>query len=74
MWLDWVATTFSLVGCLLNARKKISCWIVWSTGNLIWMWLAFHRKQDAQLVLWFVYSLFNLYGYQQWKSQSHPKN
>lgn len=64
--LPWIGALISIIGLLLNASKSIWCWPVWTAGNLIWMYMAWHKKDWPQLVLWSVFTIFNLYGWYQW--------
>jgi nicotinamide riboside transporter PnuC len=57
----------SLIGILLNAKKKISCWPVWLVSNVGWIVYSLIHRDIPQIVLWITFSAFNVYGWIQWK-------
>jgi hypothetical protein len=65
--LGWFATVLLLVGYYLNARKKISSWMIWATGNSIMLIYAYLIDSSSIMFLSFVLVLLNLYGYNSWK-------
>lgn len=70
MFLDtiaWVATFLSFIGIILNAKKKISCWYIWCAANLVWILYSILTNQIQQIILWIVFTGFNIYGLFQWK-------
>lgn len=73
-FLSWSAMTCTLVGCWLNARQKLSCWLVWSVGNVLWFTLAWHRQDLPQMLLAVILSALNVYGAIKWKSHSQSKS
>ena len=60
----------SLIGILLNAKKKIACWPVWLVSNVGWIVYSLIQKDIPQLILWITFSAFNVYGWIQWKKDS----
>jgi nicotinamide riboside transporter PnuC len=70
--IGWIATSLSLTGIYLNARKKIACWPIWSVANVFWI---IHLWGDwASVSLWLFYTCFNVYGYFSWKKDKIEKN
>lgn len=65
--LGWVATTFSLIGVVLNARKSIWCWFVWCLANTLWTDIAIVRHDWPQVLLWVVFTVANVYGWWEWR-------
>lgn len=61
----------SLVGVLLNANKKISCWPVWLISNMGWILYSIIQGDYPQIVLWITFSAFNVYGWIQWKREKY---
>jgi nicotinamide riboside transporter PnuC len=64
--MGWIASALSITGVIFNAYKIIWCWPIWIIANLFWAYLAFKRKDWAQLVLWIVFTLSNLYAWYIW--------
>lgn len=64
--ISWIASSLSLTGVFLNAFKLISCWPVWIVGNLFWIYWSFKKHEWAQLILWIVFELANIFGWYQW--------
>jgi len=63
---SWCAATISFIGILLNTYKIILCWPVWCVANIFWIYWAIKKKEGAQIVLWIVFTLANLYGWYMW--------
>jgi len=71
--LGWIATSFSIIGIILNARKIIWCWPVWVVSNILWIIYFEKLKMTPSVVLWIVFSVFNVYGWIQWKKDKKLK-
>jgi nicotinamide mononucleotide transporter len=65
--LGYSSFVVSLIGILLNAKKKISCWPVWLVSNAGWIVYSLIEKDVPSIVLWIAFSAFNVYGWIQWK-------
>jgi nicotinamide mononucleotide transporter len=65
--IDIIATTLSIVGIILNAKKIIWCWHIWILSNIFWIIYSISTQQWSQLILWVAFLIFNFYGYFQWK-------
>ena len=72
--LDWIGVVFNLVGCYLNAKKKMSCWLVWIAGNTVWLIYWFPKSEYAAIILTIVYSVLNVYGYRCWKKMAKEES
>ena len=64
--IGWIASSFSLIGTLLNAFKIIWCWPLWIVGNLFWIYWSWKKKEWSQLVLWIAFQIANMIGWYQW--------
>jgi nicotinamide riboside transporter PnuC len=64
--ISWIASSFSLIGIFLNALKLIWCWPVWIIGNLFWIYWAWRKQEWAQVILWAVFELANIFGWYSW--------
>jgi len=65
--LGWIATIISIIGIILNAKKIIYCWPVWLLSNILWITYFSVLKNGPSIVLWIVFSIFNIYGWIKWK-------
>jgi nicotinamide mononucleotide transporter len=72
--LAWIATVISVVGVFLNARKNIICWPIWLISNILWIIYFFLLKNNPSIVLWIVFSFFNIYGWTQWSKDKNKIN
>ena len=64
--IGWVASFFSLLGVFFNAYRLPICWPIWCFGNIFWIYWAYKKKEWAQVILWIVFTIANLYGWYQW--------
>jgi len=71
--LAWIATGISILGIMLNARKDIRCWPVWLVSNVLWIIYFIVLANPPSIILWVVFSAFNIYGWIQWKKDKKPK-
>jgi hypothetical protein len=62
----WIGLVFTLIGILLNAKKNILCWPVWLCSNFFWLIHAGNLNDVPQIVVWTIFSVFNVYGWVQW--------
>lgn len=62
----WTAAVLSLIGIGFNAYYIIWCWPIWIFANTFWMWWAIRKREPAQIVLWTVFTLANVWGWYQW--------
>ena len=65
--IGWLATSLSLLGIFLNAKKIIACWWVWIVSDVAWIIYFLNPVDPQSLVLWIVFIGFNIYGWVQWK-------
>lgn len=66
-WLGWVATVISISGIVLNAKKNILCWPIWLMSNAAWITYFIIKFDPPSLILWIVFTIFNVYGWIQWR-------
>jgi len=62
-----ILTVASLVGVVLNIRKRRECFVVWSITNAAWTYVDYHRGIPAQAILFFIYFLLSLWGIWAWR-------
>jgi len=69
----YLATFVSLVGIVLNSKKKMACWIVWLFSNIMWIIYSAIEGDVPSISLWILFSIFNIYGWIQWRKDLKPR-
>ena len=64
--ISWIGAVFTVSGTVLNAYQIIWCWPIWITGNLLWLYWSFHKKEWAQFSLFSAFQLSNILGWYEW--------
>ncbi len=64
--LGYIATFLSLLGNAFIVMKKRTGFVVWTAGNVVWIWLDLIIKLYSQIVMMLFYTLFNIWGYHEW--------
>ena len=67
--IGWIATLMLLLGYILNARKKISSWVIWMIGNTLMCMYAILIESNSIAFLSTVLVGLNIYGFISWKRQ-----
>lgn len=65
--LGYSSFAVSIIGILLNAKKNILCWPVWLVSNAGWIVYSVCQGDFPQVLLWITFSVFNVYGWIQWR-------
>ena len=65
--LTWICAALSIVGVILNIKKRRECFFVWAVTNATWVVVDLHAKIYAQAALFFVYFLLALWGIWEWR-------
>lgn len=65
--MDWIGSILCIIGILLNSKKLIWCWPVWTASTIFWVIFAVQNQQWAILMMEVVFFVANLYGWQQWR-------
>lgn len=65
--IGWIASTLSIIGIVLNAKKNIWCWPIWLLSNVLWVYHCMQVGDSAALVTWIVFGAFNIYGWYNWR-------
>ena len=69
----WVFTAISLAGTVLNVRKNILCFYLWSIGNLAWLGFDVASGLYSRAVLDVVHLAFAIWGIFAWRDvKSYP--
>lgn len=65
--LTWLLTVLSLLGVILNIKKKRICFVIWAFTNLVWAIVDFMEGIPAQGILFIGYFLLSLWGIYEWR-------
>jgi nicotinamide riboside transporter PnuC len=63
----WTLTALSMIGVILNARKRVSGFWFWAVANAGWVIVNYWQGLWAQAVLFGFYLLACLYGIWVWR-------
>ena len=65
----WLITIFSLIGTILNIKKKRICFWIWLFTNATWCVYDFRIGAYAQSALFLVYTGLALWGIVEWRKK-----
>ncbi len=65
----WFITFVSLAGTVLNVRKNILCFYLWSVGNLAWLGFDIASGLFSRAVLDIVHLTFAIWGIFAWREK-----
>jgi len=65
--LMWIVTGASIIGTVLNIKKKRICFVIWLITNSLWMLYDFSIGSYAQSALFAVYVCLAIWGIIEWR-------
>ena len=65
--ITWLFTAVSLAGTVLNVRKNILCFYLWSVGNIAWLTYDIASGLYSRAVLDVVHLAFAIWGIFAWR-------
>ena len=65
--IGWLGAGLVVFGYYLNANQHLSCWLVWTVGNLCVAGYAASRQAYSTALMSFVIALMSIYGYFSWR-------
>lgn len=68
--LMWLVTLASIVGTVLNIKKKRVCFVIWLITNSLWCAYDFYIGSFAQGGLFLVYVGLAIYGIIEWRKSN----
>lgn len=71
--LMWIVTLVSIVGVILNIKKRRECFVIWGVTNSLWSIYDFSIHAYAQSFLFFIYVLLAIWGIWEWRSKKGEK-
>lgn len=63
----WIITILSILGVILNVKRRKECFIVWAFTNFAWMVYDFRIQAYAQSALFAVYFILAIWGLYEWR-------
>ena len=66
--IPWFLTSLSIVGVILNIKRKKVCFIIWAFTNASWAVIDFIKGIPAQGVLFTVYFILAIWGIIEWRN------
>jgi len=66
-WITVIITIASLVGVILNIKRNLLCFYIWTATNFAWFIIDLYREIYMQALLFFIYFLLAIYGVLEWK-------
>jgi nicotinamide riboside transporter PnuC len=67
--LGYIATILSLLGNVFIVRKSKWGFIVWTAGNLVWIYVDISIGLYSQIVMMATYSALNIWGLIEWREK-----
>jgi len=67
--LMWIVTLTSIIGVILNIKKRKECFIIWGVTNSLWCIYDLSIKAYAQSFLFFIYVLLAIWGIWEWRKK-----
>lgn len=64
---EWLLVTASLIGVVLNIKRRLECFYVWCVTNAAWTVVDAVHGIWSQAFLQFVYFLLAIWGLIEWK-------
>jgi nicotinamide riboside transporter PnuC len=49
--LEWILTVLSIVGVILNIKRKVLCFYIWAISNIGWIFLDYKAELYGQAVV-----------------------
>ncbi len=62
----WLTSLAALIGVVLNIRRHVGCFWIWSVTNAVWLYADLTHGLYAQAALMAIYLVLALYGISSW--------
>jgi len=64
----WILTIASLIGVVMNIKKRRECFYIWAVTNASWTAVDYYHGLYAQSALFGVYFCLAVYGAWEWRN------
>lgn len=65
--IHWILAVISIIGVILNIKRKPSGFIFYSVSNIGWVIINIQYKIYAQAFLFCVFTILSIWGWFSWK-------
>lgn len=72
--MTWIITIISMVGTILNVKKMICCFYVWTIANIMWLLYDMSTGMISRALLDVTQLIFGIWGIYEWKSMESGLN
>lgn len=69
----WLLAVASIVGVVLNIRRRHECFYIWAVTNFAWTLVDIAHSVWAQSVLQAVYFVLAIWGIIEWRKEHNPR-
>jgi nicotinamide riboside transporter PnuC len=66
--MTWIITVLSIIGVILNIKKRRACFAVWGVTNFSWAVIDYYYGLYSQAALFALYFVLAIYGLYQWRN------
>jgi nicotinamide riboside transporter PnuC len=70
----WLTAVIALLGVVLNIRKRVACFYLWSISNAILVYADLVHGLLPQAILMAVYFVLSLWGIWSWRRPGRERN
>jgi len=70
----WILALISIIGVVLNIRKRASGFIFYTIANVGWVYVNLRHEIYAQAFLFLVFTGLSIFGWYDWKFQKRKNN
>ena len=71
--ITWLFTAVSLAGTVLNVKKNILCFYLWSVGNIAWLTYDIASGLYSRAILDVVHLAFAIWGIFAWREEKDTR-
>lgn len=65
--MQWVAMAFTLIGTILNVKKKRVGFLSWLIANVMWVVIQYQAGVPAMAICQIVFCITCIWGWYSWK-------
>ncbi len=71
--ITWSLSAISMVGAILNVKKRPSSFAFWVVSNWGWVLVSAYRNDWAQASMWVLYGCISAWGLCSWRKSPAAK-
>ena len=66
----WIITVIAIVGVILNIKKRVEGFYLWTVSNGAWIYIDVRAGLYAQAAMFVVYTGLSIWGICEWRKNS----